>query len=168
MGNEISPGVWQIATLPEGVTLRRREKREGRRGTLEEDKWVYVGWKKVKVKGWQEGSTGGGSGGGRTPGRRTIHRVQGGDDGERSQDRDSFDFEQEKPGGTQATALMAAHGGAVGGRSHGGSRADDSREPTDGGGGSSWSTGGGAGGPMGDGGDEGAGSRDRAIPPHKG
>ncbi len=38
------------------------------------------------------------------------------------------------PGGTQATAITATHGGADGERSHGGGRADDSRGPTNGGG----------------------------------
>ncbi len=44
-----------------------------------------VGWKKVIAKGWQEDRTGRGSGRGRTPVRRTIHIVQGGEDGGRSQ-----------------------------------------------------------------------------------
>ncbi len=35
------------------------------------------------------------------------------------------------PGGTQATAITAPHGGADGGRSHGGGRAADSRGLTD-------------------------------------
>ncbi|KAL1279670.1 hypothetical protein QQF64_014270 [Cirrhinus molitorella] len=92
----------------------------------------------------------GGSGGGRTSGRRRTKGVQGGDDGGRSQgdDRrvkggsargrnqgeDRRDLMQEEPGETQATAEMASHMGADGGRSHGGGRADDSRGPTDGGG----------------------------------
>ncbi len=41
--------------------------------------------------------------------------------------------EQEEPGKTQATAMMA-HGGADGGRIHGGVMAADSRGPTNGGG----------------------------------
>ncbi len=78
--------------------------------------------------------TGGGSGGGRTPGRRTTNRVQGGSDGGRSQDRDRRGLEQEEPGGTQATVTMVAHGGAYGGRSHGGGVGTDSMGPTNGGG----------------------------------
>ncbi len=38
--------------------------------------------------------------------------------------------EQEEPGRTQTPELMAAHGGADRGRSHGGERADNSRGPT--------------------------------------
>ncbi len=45
------------------------------------------------------------------------------------------DLEQAEPGGTQAAAMMAAHGGADRGTSHGGGRANDSRGPTNGGGG---------------------------------
>ncbi len=44
-----------------------------------------MGWKKVIVKGWLENCKGGGFGGGRTSRRRTTNRVQGGDDGGRSQ-----------------------------------------------------------------------------------
>ncbi|KAL0150680.1 hypothetical protein M9458_053984, partial [Cirrhinus mrigala] len=76
---------------------------------------------------------GGGSGRGRTSGRRT-NKVQGGSNGGRSQRGDRRDLEQEEPGETQAAAMTVAHGGADGGRSHGGGRADDSRGPTDGGG----------------------------------
>ncbi len=43
-------------------------------------------------------------------------------------------MEQAEPNGTQATAVKTTHGGADGGRSHGGGRADDSRGLTDGGG----------------------------------
>ncbi len=50
---------------------------------------------------------GGGSGGGRMTGRRMTNIVK---------DGDMRDLEQEEPGGTQATAMMAAHGGADGGR----------------------------------------------------
>ncbi len=84
--------------------------------------------------GWKKG-IGEDSGGGRMTGRRTTNRIQGGDDGgrsqggnSRSQEGDRRDLEQEEPGGTQATAMMAAHGGADGARSHGGGRADDSSE----------------------------------------
>ncbi|KAI2666633.1 Elongation factor 4 [Labeo rohita] len=94
------------------------------------------------AKGWQEVSAGGGSGGGRTPGRWTINKVQGGDVGRsqggdrrvqggsdrgRNQGEDSRDLEQEEPGRTQTAAMMVAHGGADGERGHGGGRADDSR-----------------------------------------
>ncbi len=78
---------------------------------------------------------GGSSGGGRAPGRGPVDRVLGGDDRGRSQGEDRRDLEQEEPSRTQATAITATHGGADGGRSHGGGRADDSRGPTDGGGG---------------------------------
>ncbi len=46
-------------------------------------------------------------------------------------DRDRRGLEQEVLGGTQATAIMASHGGADERRIHGGGRADDSRGPTD-------------------------------------
>ncbi len=74
------------------------------------------------ANGWQEGRQivlVEGSGGGRTPWRRTTNRVQGGDyggrsqgesDGGRSQGEDRRDLEQEEPGRTQATGMMAAHG----------------------------------------------------------
>ncbi len=58
-------------------------------------------------------------------GRRSPNKVQGGDDGGRSQEGDRRDLEQEEPGDTQATAMMVAHGGADGGRCHGGGRADN-------------------------------------------
>ncbi len=80
------------------------------------------------------GNYGGSSGGGRTPGRGPANRVQVGDEGGRSQGGDMRDPEQEEPGGTQATAITVAHGGADGGRSHGGGMAADSRGPTNGGG----------------------------------
>ncbi len=64
-------------------------------------------------------------GGGRTTGREPADKVQGGDEGGRSQGGDSR---------TQATAITAAHGGADSGRSHGGGVADDSRGPANGGG----------------------------------
>ncbi len=76
----------------------------------------------------------GGSGGGRIPGRGPAHRVQGGDEGGRSQGRDMRDPEQKEPGGTQAAATTVAHSGAEGGRSHGGGMTADSRGPTNGGG----------------------------------
>ncbi len=41
--------------------------------------------------------------------------------------------EQEEHSRTQATAMMTAHGGTDGGRSHGGGMAADSRGPTNGG-----------------------------------
>ncbi len=69
-----------------------------------------------------EGGTGAtlgeGSGGGRTPGRGPADRVQGGDEGGRSQGGDRRDLEHVVPDGTQATAVMATHGGVDGGRSH--------------------------------------------------
>ncbi len=40
-----------------------------------------------RLAGRQADITGGGSGGGRTPGRRTTNRVQGGSDGGRSKNR---------------------------------------------------------------------------------
>ncbi len=46
-------------------------------------------------------------------------------------DRDKRGLEQEVLGGTQATAIMASHGGADERRIHGGGRADDFRGPTD-------------------------------------
>ncbi len=46
--------------------------------------------------------------------------------------RDRRDPEQEEPSRTQATVITAAHGGADGGRSHGGGMAADSRGPTNG------------------------------------
>ncbi len=46
--------------------------------------------------------------------------------------RDRRDLEHAAPGGTQATAVMATHGGADGGRSHVGGRAYVSRGPTNG------------------------------------
>ncbi len=49
-----------------------------------------------------------------------TNRVQGGDDGGRSQDGDRRDLEQEESGGTQAAAMKATHSGADAGRSHGG------------------------------------------------
>ncbi len=77
---------------------------------------------------WSGGGTGGGgSEGGRTPGRGSADRDQGGDEGGRSQGRDRRDPEQEEPSWTQAIAITAAHGGADGGRSHGGGMATDSR-----------------------------------------
>ncbi len=72
-----------------------------------------------------------------------TNKVQGGDyrgrrqgrpDGRRSQGEDRRDLEQEEPGGTQAAAMKATHGGVDGGKSHGGGRSADSRGPTDGGG----------------------------------
>ncbi len=81
-----------------------------------------------------EGDQGRGSGGGRTPGRGPADRDQGGDEGGRRQGRDRRDPEQEAHSWTQATAKMMAHGGADGGRSHGGVMAADSRGPTNGGG----------------------------------
>ncbi len=49
------------------------------------------------------------------PGRgKQADRVQGGDEGRRSQGEDRREPEQEGPGGTQATAIMVAHGGAEG------------------------------------------------------
>ncbi len=83
-------------------------------------------------RGEAGGNLGGGSRGGRTPGRGTADRDQGGDEGGRSQVRDRKDPEQEEPGGTQSTAIMVAHGGADGGRSHGGGMAADSRGPSNG------------------------------------
>ncbi len=53
-------------------------------------------------------------------------RSQGRSDRGRSQRGDQRDLEQEKPSGTQATAITATHGAADGARSHGGARADDS------------------------------------------
>ncbi len=67
-----------------------------------------------------------------TPGRGPADRDQG-DNGGRSQGRDWRDPEQEKHSKTQATAMMMAHGGADGGRSHGGGIAADSKGPTGGG-----------------------------------
>ncbi len=46
--------------------------------------------------------------------------------------RDRRDLGHAAPGGTQATAMMATHGGADGGRSHVGGRAYVSRGPTNG------------------------------------
>ncbi len=60
---------------------------------------------------WEDGHPGGG---------------QGGPDGDRR------GLEQAMPGGTQDTAIMSTHGGADGGRSHGGGKAFDSRGPTNG------------------------------------
>lgn len=53
-------------------------------------------------------------------------------DGGRSQDADSREAGQEEPVGTQATARMATHRGADGGRSLGRGGAYDFRGPTDG------------------------------------
>ncbi|KAL1250938.1 hypothetical protein QQF64_018734 [Cirrhinus molitorella] len=53
--------------------------------------------------------------------------------GGRSQGEDRRELKQEEPGGTQIPAVTVAHGGADGGRSHGGGRADDSMGLTDGG-----------------------------------
>ncbi len=64
------------------------------------------------LAGRQADKPGGDSGGGWTPGRRKTTKVQGRAVGGRSQGEDMRDVEQEKSGGTQATALMAAPGGA--------------------------------------------------------
>ncbi len=61
-------------------------------------------------------------------------RDHGGDEGGRSQGRDRRDPEQEAHHRTQATAMMMAHSGADGGRSHGGEMAVDFRGPANGGG----------------------------------
>ncbi len=45
---------------------------------------------------------------------------------------DRRELEQEEPGGTQAMAITAAHGGADGGRSHGEGMAANSRGATNG------------------------------------
>ncbi len=66
------------------------------------------------------------------PGGGAAHRIQGGDEGGSSQGRDMRD--PEEPGGIQATATMVAHGGADGGRSHGGGMATYSKGPTNRGG----------------------------------
>ncbi|KAI2644691.1 hypothetical protein H4Q32_027011 [Labeo rohita] len=79
----------------------------------------------------QEDDKQGGDDGGRSQGG--DRRVQGRSDGGRCQGEDRRDLEQEEPGGTQAAAMMVAHGGAYRGRSHGGGRADDSRGSTAGG-----------------------------------
>ncbi|KAI2655027.1 Ion-translocating oxidoreductase complex subunit B [Labeo rohita] len=55
-------------------------------------------------------------------------------DAVRSQRGDRRDLKQEEPGLTTAAAMMATHGGADRGRSHGGGRADDSRGLADSGG----------------------------------
>ncbi len=97
---------------------------------------------RVVEKGGTEGDYEGGKRSGRGMekgdwrrfGRRTTNRVQGGDDGGRSQEGDRRDLEQEKPGETQATVMMVAHGGADGGRSHDGGVTADSMGPTNGGG----------------------------------
>ncbi len=63
-------------------------------------------------------------------------RVQGGDEGGRSQgrpDRDRRGLEQEEPSRAQATGMTATPGGADRGRSHDGERAYDSRGLTNGG-----------------------------------
>ncbi len=76
------------------------------------------------------------------------------------------DLEHAAPGGTQATAIMVTHGGANGGRSHGGGRADDFKGPTNGGGAGGGGARGGDGEPMsqGDrGGAEGKEEPDRAC-----
>lgn len=59
-------------------------------------------------------------------------RNQAGPDKGRSQGDGKRDLEDVVPDGTQATAIMSTHGGADGGRSHGGGRADNSRGPTNG------------------------------------
>ncbi len=67
------------------------------------------------------------------PGER-ADRDQDGVEGGRSQGGFRRDPEEEEPGGTQATAIKVARGGADGGRSHGGGMAADSSGPTNGGG----------------------------------
>ncbi len=112
------------------------------------------------LAGRQADNTGGGSGRGWTPGRRTTESKGRRHGGNRR------DLEHAAPGGTQATAIMVTHGGANGGRSHGGGRADDSRGPTNGGGAGGGGARGGDGEPMsqGDrGGAEGKEEPDRAC-----
>lgn len=61
-------------------------------------------------------------------------RVQGGDDGGRTQGEDRRGLEQEKPSWTKAAAMMLTHDGIERWRSHGGGMATDSRGPTNTGG----------------------------------
>ncbi len=69
-----------------------------------------------------------------SPPREWADRDQDGVEGGRSQGGFRRDPEEEEPGGTQATAIKVARGGADGGRSHGGGMAADPRGPTNGGG----------------------------------
>ncbi|KAI2644202.1 ABC transporter NFT1 [Labeo rohita] len=94
------------------------------KNTTENSLWLR---RRTTTNGVQHGDDGGkGQGGNR--------RNQGGPDGGTSQGDARRDLEQEEPDRTQATAIMMAHGGADGRRSHGGGRANNSRGPTDGGG----------------------------------
>ncbi len=86
------------------------------------------------LEGREADNTGGGWGGGGGGGlwrEGGAMKETGGAMADQLEGRARDRREQEEPGRTQTPALMAAHGGADRGRSHGRERADKSRGPTD-------------------------------------